>query len=106
MKRKSLTLLSAGALLILAVSPGWSVTQDHSALAASYEERAKAQDGVIAEHQKMKQEGVTEKTSAAAKAKMDKHCDAIINDAKKLQADYKAFAQWHRLQAAETQGKQ
>jgi hypothetical protein len=34
-----------------------------------------------------------------------KHCGAIIKDAKKLQDDFKAFAQWHHMRAAELQGK-
>jgi hypothetical protein len=32
---------------------------------------------------------------------MNRHCRAIIRDAKKLAADYDAIAKWHRTAAAQ-----
>jgi hypothetical protein len=107
MKKSMSGIAVAGLLLAMtmsafAVSPG---VDDHLTLAASYEQRAGQQDAVIAEHQQMKKEGVTDKTSPAVKDKMAKHCDAIIEHAKKLKEDYEAFARFHRMQAEESKDR-
>ncbi len=88
-----------------------ALVADHQAMAASYDNKAKAQDELIAEHTQMKQDYkkrfyINEKvTPASGLAKMDEHCDAIIGDAKKLQAEFLDFAKWHRMRAAELQGQ-
>ena len=69
---------------------------DYSALAAKYDKLAADQDVIITEHETMKV------AYTQQHAGMDKHCNAIIKDAKKLKADYVAFADWARLMAKET----
>ncbi len=83
----------------------------HLNLAASYEQKAATQDVVIAEHQQMKKD-YREKFFVNAKVtpgnqvkEMENHCDALIQDARKLQAEYLEFAKWHRMRAAELQGR-
>lgn len=103
----------AAIVAILAAGPimatGLPQTADeHMSMATSYDERAEAQAAVVKEHEDMRKAynaTVNEKTPAPIREKMDKHCGAIIKDAKKLQDDFKAFAQWHRMRAAELQGK-
>lgn len=104
------TLQSFGSLPLYAVEETQAVS-DHVALAASYEEKAAAQDIVIGEHTKMKQDYkarffVNEKVSPMNKIQgMVEHCDAIIKDAQKLKSEYLEFAKWHRMRAAELQGR-
>lgn len=76
---------------------------DYAALAAKYEKMAADQDAVIAEHQEMlRQTGVQHPGNEKHGGNpMDKHCNAIIRDAKKLKADYLAFAAWAKLAAKE-----
>ncbi len=79
------------------------------AKAAEYEKKAAEQEAVIQEHEKMKEDykrshGINGKNEFLFTA-MQKHCDAIIHDAGKLKADYEGFAQWHRMYAADLQGK-
>ncbi|MBA4373649.1 MAG: hypothetical protein C0402_12415 [Thermodesulfovibrio sp.] len=87
------------------------VSTDHLAMSKSYEDKAAAQDALIAEHEQMKKDYksrffINEKLTPMAKLKkMNDHCDAIIKDAQKLKADFNDFAKWHRLRAAELQGK-
>lgn len=87
------------------------VAQDHQAMAASYEEKAAAQDALIAEHTQMKQDYknryfINEKLTPSGKVKkMEDHCNAIINDAQKLKDELLDFAKWHRMRAAELQGQ-
>ena len=84
---------------------------DHLKMAASYEEKATAQDIVIGEHTKMKQDYknqffTNQKVSPTGKIQeMEKHCNAIIQDAQKLKVEYLEFAKWHRMRAAELQGR-
>jgi septal ring factor EnvC (AmiA/AmiB activator) len=84
----------------------------HLNMAASYEEKAKVQEDLMAEHQQMKKdfekkrylnEKITPRKTAVEP--MEKHCDAIIKDAAALRADLADFAKWHRMRAAELQGK-
>ena len=77
---------------------------DYAALAVKYDKLAAAQDAIIHEHASMKVEKARMhpgKPGISVNAAMDKHCDAIIRDAKKLKADYKAFADWCRLMVKE-----
>lgn len=86
------------------------VIADHLAMAKSYEDKAAAQDALIAEHEQMKKDYksrffINGKVTPIGdlKKKMNEHCDAIINDAQKLKADFLDLAKWHRLRAAELQ---
>lgn len=88
-----------------------ALVADHQAMAASYESKANAQGELIGEHTQMKQDYkqrfyINEKvTPTSGLEKMNEHCDAIIGDAKKLQAELLDFAKWHRMRAAELQGQ-
>jgi len=96
--------------VVYAVEPA-QVSTDHLAMSKSYEDKAAAQDALISEHEQMKKDYKTrfyinDKLTPMAKLKkMNDHCDAIIKDAQKLKADFNDFAKWHRLRAAELQGK-
>ena len=87
------------------------VASDHLSLAASYEEKAGAQDALIAEHTKMKQDYkarffINEKLTPNDKIrKMENHCNAIIETAQKEKDELLEFAKWHRMRAAELQGQ-
>ncbi len=87
------------------------VATDHLAQAAVYEQRAQAQDALIAEHTQMKQDYrkrffVNEKVSPMRKIKeMENHCDAIIKDASSLKVEFLELAKWHRMRAAELEGR-
>ncbi len=111
--KKTTSMGMAALLAILAAGPILSATvpqtvDEHVSMATAYDERAEAQAAVVKEHEDMRKAyntTVNDKTPAIVREKMDKHCGAIIKDAKKLQDDFKAFAQWHRMRAAEIQGK-
>jgi hypothetical protein len=117
MKNVSIMILGLAILFSVVVSPiayaaePPQVSTDHLAMAKSYEDKAAAQDALIAEHEQMKKDYksrffINEKLTPMAKLKkMNDHCDAIIKDAQKLKADFNDFAKWHRLRAAELQGK-
>lgn len=77
----------------------------HQEKAAAYEQKVVELEAVVAEHTRMRSTGMTDKTSVAARQKMEKHCDAIIADAAKLRDDYRSFASWHKMQATEEKTK-
>ncbi|MBI4115720.1 MAG: hypothetical protein HY447_03995 [Candidatus Omnitrophica bacterium] len=117
MKTLAIVVLSLGVLLgvvspisAFAVEPAQAAA-DHLAMAASYEQQATSQDALIAEHTTMKKEYkdrffVNEKVTPISKVrKMERHCDAIIKDAQKVKNDLLDFAKWHRMRAAELQGR-
>lgn len=87
------------------------VAEDHLAMATSYEAKAAAQDDLIAEHTKMKEEYkdrffVNEKVTPLSTIRgMEDHCDAIIKTAQEAKAGLLEFAKWHRMRAAELQGQ-
>ncbi|MBK7971768.1 MAG: hypothetical protein IPK07_00140 [Deltaproteobacteria bacterium] len=97
-----------GAQAPVASDPAKS-TQDHLVLAASYDLRLQDLDRLIAEHEQMKRDhrrfySVNEKVIAKKpSSEMEKHCDAIIQDAKRLERDLRDFAAWHRSVAGEPQ---
>ena len=80
---------------------------DHKDLASSYEQKAKEQDAIVAEHTQMKQDFVrrffiNEKISPMYKIReMEKHCDTIIAEASKLRDEFTEFAKWHKMSAQE-----
>ncbi len=69
------------------------VASDHKAMIVSYEEKAKAQQAIIDEHEQMKQDAkrrwyVNDKlTPPQLLEPMRGHCDAIVKDATKLRDD-------------------
>ena len=87
------------------------VAKDHRALAASYEEKAAAQEALVAEHTAMKRDYkrrvyVNEKVSPMLKVqKMEAHCDALIKQAQAEASALREFAKWHRMRAAELEGR-
>ena len=100
----ALALLIGGALSVSKVMANESKGVDYAALGAKYEKLAVAQDAVISEHEamKMKEEKKNPgKPGMSSIAKMNKHCNAIIKDAKKLKVDYESFAAWCKLMATE-----
>jgi hypothetical protein len=106
----SILFIAVVAPVVYAAEPA-QVVDDHLAMSKSYEDKAAAQDALISEHEQMKKDYksrffINEKITPMAKLKkMNDHCDAIIKDAQKLKADFSDFAKWHRLRAAELQGK-
>lgn len=104
-----LSLLIAGVLFAAAsVSADPPKTKaDHIAIAEKYEKMAADEDAVAQEHVTMLREykanahhypkQVREKWIAD----MRRHCNAIIRDARKLAADYRAVAKWHRTAASQ-----
>jgi monoamine oxidase len=116
MKILKLIGLGVGMIGLLSQYPVYAVEvsqaiADHEGLAASYEEKAAAQDALIAEHTQMKKEYkdrffVNEKVSSPDKIRaMENHCDAIIEAAKEEKGQLLEFAKWHRMSAAELQGQ-
>jgi hypothetical protein len=89
------------------------VIRDHKALAASYQEKAAAQDALIAEHQQMKKDydkrftpGNASKIGIPSKVKeMDKHCGKIIKAAQQEKQALLDFSKWHEMRAAELEGR-
>lgn len=113
MKKKSIVLMILG-LMLMGTVHGYAealpqTPADYLAVAASYEEKAKAQDEIIAKHERLKAEyprrlAVNPKLRPQSSIRwMNKHCDLIINDAKKLQKELRDFAEWHRARAKELQ---
>lgn len=116
MKAFTLILLS-GAFLLSSVSAttyagevDQSVTE-HLAKTASYEEKAKIQEAVIADHQKQKESYrrryyINDKvTPHWLFARVEKEHDEIIKKAMRLRDEYLDFAKWHRMRAAELKGQ-
>ena len=82
--------------------------QDHLDRAAKYEALAADQQAIIDEHVKMKadeKKRMPPKMSDSMTMKMDKHCNALISAAEKEKAALNEFAKWHRMRAAELEGK-
>lgn len=113
---RSIILHTGFVLGLLTFLPAWGaevsqVITEHEKQAAIYEQQAKAQEDVMAEHEQMmkdykKRYYVNDKVTPPRILKpMETHCNAIITDAKKLRNEYREFAKWHRMRAAELHGK-
>lgn len=108
----SLTLVFVLAMpLVFAETVNLNDPKYHESLAASYEQKALEQDALILEHQQMKKD-VADRAVSSPKSgpvpvvkEMEKHCNAIINDAQILKTELQEFAKWHRMRAAELQGR-
>ncbi|TAK06164.1 MAG: hypothetical protein EPO39_09560 [Candidatus Manganitrophaceae bacterium] len=116
MKTFATIFLGVGLILAAASAPVYAadvdqVISEHLAKAASYEEKAKAQDALIAEHQQEKKDYkkryyINDKiTPPQTLAVVEKHCDAVIGDAAKVRDDLQEFAKWHRMRATELKGR-
>ncbi len=89
------------------------VIADHKAMAASYQEKAAAQDALITEHQQMNKDydrrftpGNASKIGIPSKVKeMEKHCGKIVKAAQQEKQALLDFAKWHEMRAAELQGR-
>ncbi len=108
------TQLAAVLVAVSLLVPGLAAAEvpttraEHLAAAEKYEAKAAEQDAIAAEHFEMMKryranahrypKQVREKRLAA----MRKHCNAIIRDARRLAADYRAMARWHRTMAADS----
>ena len=99
-------------LLILFVTTIWAqdvskVKAEHLSQASKYEELAKAQQNIIEEHTKMKNDfqkkyWINEKLSPKLKIKaMETHCDKIIADAKSQKANFEMMSDMHNFLAKE-----
>lgn len=116
MKIFATILLGAGLILATANAAVYAaevdqVIAEHLAKAASHEEKANAQNALIAEHQQEKKDYkkryyINDKiTPPQTLAAFEKHCDAVIQDATKVRDDLQEFAKWHRMRATELKGR-
>jgi hypothetical protein len=119
MKTMKLAILGSALLLVFAsplrvqAAEVSDVIADHQATATSYEQKAAQQDALIKEHVEMKKTyaqrytpGNASKIGVPSKVKqMEKHCNAIVKDATKLRNELLDFAKWHRMRAAELEGR-
>lgn len=80
---------------------------EHIAVAEKYERIAAEQEAVAEEHTQMLKDyranahRYPKQAREKRIATMKKHCTAIIRDSKRLAADYRAMAKWHRIAAAD-----
>jgi len=94
--KKTIFTLMILSLLTLSTFAGTLTGQQHLDKVTHYESLAKAQDEIISEHRNMRfnyGKGMRE------------HCDALIKDAAALKEEYLEFAKWHKMRAAELEGK-
>jgi hypothetical protein len=83
----------------------------HLQIAASYEQKATEQNAEVELHQKMKKDYearhyMLRKVGPPNDVlEMNKHCNALIQAAEALRSEYLEFAKWHRMRAAELQGR-
>lgn len=89
--------------LMAAAAP--KTKDEHIAIAEKYEELAAEQDAVAKEHAEMLKDykahahRYPKQVREKRMADMKRHCNAIIEDSKRLASDYRAVAKWHRVAA-------
>jgi hypothetical protein len=121
MKTRNIIILSLVIMIGFALSHNLShnlyaaeplqVAADHLSMVKNYADKAAEQSAIIAEHQQMKLDYkkryyINEKLTPSARMKeMEDHCDAIIHHAQMLRDEFLEFAKWHKMRAAELQGK-
>ena len=115
-KNAALMLLVLGFTILTSVL-GWAAVpqtaEEHLVMANSYLEKAKAQEALITEHLRMKADyanevGFTPKMKQFYAGKIDsmeKHCDAIILEARGIESEFSKMAEWHQMRAKELQGQ-
>ncbi len=103
-------------LVILLPMKGWAsvptTLEEHQEKVKYYEDQAKAQDMIVAEHQKMKKDyekeiGFTPKMRRFYSGKIDsmkKHCNTIILKAQEISSELRKMAEWHSMRAKEMKG--
>ena len=116
-------------VLVVAAGPVWSSEEpaapakgacscakspdDHLALAQSYDQTAAEHRAVAAEHRKMIADTKEDARSFPNKTgielgwvrKMREHCEAYITKAEAAAKEAERFAEYHRMRAAELQGR-
>lgn len=84
---------------------------EHLAMSKSYVEKAAAWRAEAERHWRMAadfRKSHPDRKSGARNtraAEMDKHCSTLARDAEKLAADAEDFAKYHRMRAAELEGR-
>ena len=71
--------------------------------AVTYHQEAANHRAMIEEAEKVYR--LNPKMSGIQARGMRKHCEPLIRDAERLAKDAEEFAKWHRMRAAELQGK-
>lgn len=117
MKQKSnMTIVILLGLAMLLPVSGWAnvptTVDEHLAKVKYYDDQAKAQDVITAEHQKMKKDyekkiGFTPKMKRFYAGKIDsmkEHCNAIIQKSEQIADEFRKMAEWHRMRAKEMKG--
>jgi hypothetical protein len=105
MRIARLTLAVAVSMLLVASSirAQGDAPMDHAAMAASYEQEAKAADAKVASHELMlkRYQGMLmlPKGSGATKEQMVKHCQKLIDSYKEAAAQANDLAKEHRAMA-------
>ena len=113
------TVLAAGLLLGVPAARGAETqavklpetVQDHQAMAASYEQKATTCHQEAAYHRTMLEkaaeaERINPKAAGHPRYQaMRQHCEPIIRDAEQLAGEMEEFAKWHRMRAAELEGR-
>ena len=98
-----------GSTIAMGAEPNLPVTaKDHLALAEQYDRKAAVYREEAAQHQAMVKAAYKAEIHSKAPIRrkfeqMRRHCAPMIRDAEKLARDTDAFADWHRVQAAELQ---
>jgi hypothetical protein len=100
MLKTILTMVMAGALLVTPVGV-WAETIDHAALAAQYEQEAKADREKAQAHREMeKKYGGVQYSKTTNHAGMQNHCKRLIASYEAAAEDAEALAKEHREAAA------
>ena len=87
------------------------VKAEHISQASKYEELIKAQENIIEEHTKMKNEfrkkyWINEKLSPKSKImEFEAHCDKIVGNAKSQKANFEMMVEMHKFLANELDKK-
>ncbi len=114
---RNVKLIGLGILFMLFSTSVYSQrfgVSDHLSWQKEYEDKAREQGAIAVEHEKMKKDarltyapGLHQGDRFLQKKydEIEGHCDAIIQDAQRLQNDYLEFARWHRMQASESEGQ-
>jgi len=112
-KKQNVIFMILLGLMMLFPARSWAdvptTVDEHLAKVKYYDDQAKAQDVIIAEHQKMKKDyenevGFTPKWKRFYAGKIDsmkKHCNAIIRKSEQIADEFRKMAEWHRMRAKE-----
>ena len=108
-RRQTTLCLAALVLAFAGRAPSAWAEEDaaaHRAKATFYEEKAKAEQSVIDDHRHMLLEQFNEQiTPKQIVRRQNVHCEGLVREAEKLRDDFRDLARWHRMRAAELEGK-